>query len=712
MDMDDTILLRQWIHERDVDAFIQVATRHKKMVYGVAFRILGHSAEAETILQECFETLASLKNLPLERISGYLYKLAAQRALKQRLSKRSHPDEPYRLETLIDLPSEPGVSWNEVYRNTDEIILELSDIHRDALVAHYFEQEPEEEIAQRLGLARSSVSHRLQQGIETVRLGLKKREIPITVATMGGWFEAQATALPIPLAHLAERITKVVLAFSAPSSKNNVLLKTEKRIPRAVWGGGLVFIILLCLIGLFMAPLHRPPAKSPSKTGQENKKTTATPSPMSAVTESAPTQSTEKNSSEKSEPSPAKGATPAMADPLASLWGCWSAQMKINDAETLSFSRVEFTKEGNLMVVSLEGRNSGHDLVGPIRGLSIQLGLRNPTEEQITIAGIYSPDAPTFELKGTLQERDQNLPVVVTLTRLSGNALLLEQRKNELQQIYAALSEYSKNFGGLYPDNLDDIKRFFKGDVSLLSSTSGRIIAYNGKVPVKPSVTFSEDMLQTNGNVQYADQLVAAETQLREGGFYDYLFRPALITITYTNPRQQIAVSTTGRIIVEGEDAQFSEAEAKQRNAVCQNNLKQLGLVQKMFANEHHGFISAGWAMVYPEYLTDFTILTCPCQPIGNNSYEILFPGVLIEGTYDITGQVKSGFCQDLCAKVIGGNVEESLAQSMVPMVIERSSHTIKGKQGRNVLFFDGHVELVPIGDLATKVDRFVNANR
>ena len=40
MDIDDGLLLRRWLLERDADAFVQVAMRHAKMVYGVALRIL------------------------------------------------------------------------------------------------------------------------------------------------------------------------------------------------------------------------------------------------------------------------------------------------------------------------------------------------------------------------------------------------------------------------------------------------------------------------------------------------------------------------------------------------------------------------------------------------------------------------------------------------------------------------------------------------
>jgi len=66
----------------------------------------------------------------------------------------------------------------------------------------------------------------------------------------------------------------------------------------------------------------------------------------------------------------------------------------------------------------------------------------------------------------------------------------------------------------------------------------------------------------------------------------------------------------------------LARAREAARRASCANNLKQMGLVFKMYANENHGYFpsidrwGAQFTMygkaIYPEYLTDVKVLACP----------------------------------------------------------------------------------------------------
>ena len=203
-----------------------------------------------------------------------------------------------------------------------------------------------------------------------------------------------------------------------------------------------------------------------------------------------------------------------------------------------------------------------------------------------------------------------------------------------------------------------------------------------------------------------------------------------------------------------GQDAAADRAASGRMRARCQNNLKQMGLVFKMFANESPGQQfpalspqagrlmfdndGVGKAKVYPEFLTDMSVLMCPADKdkgilkdstkqddpvslIDDHSYYYL--GYVVMNEEDLKTFAKAykeriakglKFDEDLTdgdhsVRLLREGVERFIitdindpaagakAQSGIPLLIERPDN--HEPEGGNVLFMDGHVEYVRYSD-------------
>jgi prepilin-type N-terminal cleavage/methylation domain-containing protein/prepilin-type processing-associated H-X9-DG protein len=109
----------------------------------------------------------------------------------------------------------------------------------------------------------------------------------------------------------------------------------------------------------------------------------------------------------------------------------------------------------------------------------------------------------------------------------------------------------------------------------------------------------------------------------------------------------------------------LSRAREAARRASCANNLKQMGLVFKMYANENagqqfppmksldcNGKVAPGATIfdagtVYPEYLTDWNVLVCPSGSAGSSALQLWDQGKTSSTLWGGKGAVHQPYAND-----------------------------------------------------------------
>ena len=288
----------------------------------------------------------------------------------------------------------------------------------------------------------------------------------------------------------------------------------------------------------------------------------------------------------------------------------------------------------------------------------------------------------------------------IRLTRMSKDEKnaqqLLAEREAEARKIYAALRAYFRDHGEkpaslafLIPKYLkeDDIKK------------TGRSVEYNpennGDAPDENLPPFPK--YDADDPMPYPDILLEHEAALKEAWGGRFLLSGPEFKMTYANPSQTFLGSQGGIELEEAESAEDSDASPGALMASCQNHLKQLGLVIKMFQNECRGeYTPPGWHTVYPEYLTDRSILTCPALEDSKTGYDLIFPAANPAYFVELYKEVNG---IESAEDGANGFVNGVSVESKIPIVIETKPHSVEGTSGSNVLFCDGHVEFVRASD-------------
>jgi RNA polymerase sigma-70 factor (ECF subfamily) len=159
-DEDDAALVARCL-EGDRDAFAGLVGRYQRVLYTVAFRMLGNPADAEDAAQtafvRAFERLGSYDGQ--HRFFSWLYRILANECLNQLRARKP-------LELVADRPSDDplppeAMELAERQRVVQQALLLLSSEHREVIVLRHFAELGYDEIGAALGIPVKTVKSRL-----------------------------------------------------------------------------------------------------------------------------------------------------------------------------------------------------------------------------------------------------------------------------------------------------------------------------------------------------------------------------------------------------------------------------------------------------------------------------------------------------------------------------------------------------------------------
>lgn len=197
----DDMLLRAYAARGDAGAFAELVRRYAGMVYATARRVTGNPAVAEDVSQDCFLRLAQKSAAVSGSVAAWLHRTCVNRSLEVIRAERARKQR----EAAAVKPAADDAG--ELIASVDEALTTLPDDLRVILTEHFLCNRTQMELAAMMGVSQSTVSRRIDDGVERVRSKLRD----------DGW--AAPIAIPILLHEAARQ------AATAPAALSGALTK-------------------------------------------------------------------------------------------------------------------------------------------------------------------------------------------------------------------------------------------------------------------------------------------------------------------------------------------------------------------------------------------------------------------------------------------------------------------------------------------------------
>ena len=216
--LEDAELLRRYAEEKSDEAFAELVRRHIDFVYAAALRqARGNAPLAQDVAQIVFTDLAR-KAASLARhevVVGWLHtatRFAVAKAIRSESRRAVRDHEAYSMNELLH-ESDAPVDWERLHPVLDEVLGELKERERAAILLRFFEKKPLAEVGAKLSLTESAARSCVDRALEKMHALLARRGVTSTSAALAVALANQVSvAAPVGL---AASVTGAALASTA-----------------------------------------------------------------------------------------------------------------------------------------------------------------------------------------------------------------------------------------------------------------------------------------------------------------------------------------------------------------------------------------------------------------------------------------------------------------------------------------------------------------
>jgi RNA polymerase sigma-70 factor (ECF subfamily) len=181
---DSDEILAQQVIKGDLTAFEELVTRYQKLIFKIAYRMVGHKEEAEDLTQEVFIHIYQKMNHfnPEKKFKPWLYRVAVNTCISRLRRKRkvvflSFDDAltgSADFDNVRAVSPDKNVEIQELQREVFRAVLEMPENYRAMIVLRYQLDLTNSEIAETLGITRENVEvrmHRAHKNLRRILLG-------------------------------------------------------------------------------------------------------------------------------------------------------------------------------------------------------------------------------------------------------------------------------------------------------------------------------------------------------------------------------------------------------------------------------------------------------------------------------------------------------------------------------------------------------------